>query len=139
MSKRLHQTILFRFAHFPATFTELAVLIDRLADSTGLVAESDLAVDLSAVLQRLSSLQKKEKDMLETQAKMDVVHLMNCAEEYIRTIGSVRVSVNPTSAQSHRESAKELNRILLYVFSSPLLLESNPTSLGKASKLSLVD
>jgi hypothetical protein len=49
-------------------------------------------MDLSQALQRLSGLTIREKEAQENQAKMDVVYLLNTADEYVRWIGSVRVS-----------------------------------------------
>lgn len=49
-------------------------------------------MDLSQALQRLSALTIREKEAQENQAKMDVVYLLNTADEYVRWIGSVRVS-----------------------------------------------
>jgi hypothetical protein len=66
--------------------------ISDLADATTALSECDLSQDLTAVLGQLSDLIAKEKEQQETQAKMDVIHLLNCGDEYLRTIGSVRVS-----------------------------------------------
>lgn len=56
-------------------------------------------MELSQALQRLAGLTLREKETQEDQAKMDVVHLLNTADEYVRWIGSVRVSFgHPCSA-----------------------------------------
>lgn len=49
-------------------------------------------MELSQALQRLAGLTLREKETQENQAKMDVVYLLNTADEYVRWIGSVRVS-----------------------------------------------
>jgi hypothetical protein len=57
------------------------------------LAESDLSLALSQVLHRFSQLSEEERSLHENQAKMDVVRLLNVADEQLRLIGSVRVSV----------------------------------------------
>jgi sorting nexin-1/2 len=65
--------------------------ISEFSDSITALAESDLSMDLSQALQRLAGLTLREKETQENQAKMDVVLLLNTADEYVRWIGSVRV------------------------------------------------
>lgn len=71
---------------------DLAISISELADATTALSECDLSQDLTEVLDQMATLIAREKDQQETQAKMDVVHLLNTADEYLRTIASVRVS-----------------------------------------------
>ncbi len=71
---------------------DLAMSISELGDATMALSECDLSHDLTEVLSQLANLIGREKDQQETQAKMDVVHLLNTGDEYMRTIGSVRVS-----------------------------------------------
>jgi sorting nexin-1/2 len=72
--------------------TDLSLSISDFSDTITALAESDLSMDLSQALQRLSGLTIREKEAQENQAKMDVVYLLNTADEYVRWIGSVRVS-----------------------------------------------
>jgi hypothetical protein len=71
---------------------DLAISISELADATTALSECDLSQDLTEVLDQMATLIAREKDQQEAQAKMDVVHLLNTADEYLRTIASVRVS-----------------------------------------------
>lgn len=72
-------------------FADLSLAISEFSDTITALAESDLSMDLSQALQRLSGLTIREKEAQENQAKMDVVYLLNTADEYVRWIGSVRV------------------------------------------------
>ncbi|KAI5450843.1 Vacuolar protein sorting-associated protein vps5 [Naganishia albida] len=71
---------------------DLSQSISEFADSITALAESDLSMELSQALQRLAGLTLREKETQEDQAKMDVVHLLNTADEYVRWIGSVRLA-----------------------------------------------
>lgn len=64
-----------------------------LSEALQALAESDLSLALSQVLHRFSQLSEEERSLHENQAKMDVVRLLNVADEQLRLIGSVRVSV----------------------------------------------
>ena len=76
-----------------SSLSDLAMSVSELADATTALSDCDLSDDLTAILGQLDDLIAKEKEQQETQAKMDVVHLLNCGDEYLRTIASVRVGV----------------------------------------------
>ncbi|GHJ83709.1 hypothetical protein NliqN6_0111 [Naganishia liquefaciens] len=71
---------------------DLSLTISDFSDTITALAESDLSMDLSQALQRLAGLTTREKEAQENQAKMDVVYLLNTADEYVRWIGSVRLA-----------------------------------------------
>lgn len=71
---------------------EMAITMGDYADSMSALADSDLGSAMCAALARLSDLARHEKEVNEEQAKGDVMHLLNMADEYVRFIGSVRLA-----------------------------------------------
>lgn len=63
-----------------------------LADTLASLGESDLSLVLSQVLHQFAELSSMERMVQEQQAKMDVVRLLNLADEHLRLIGSVRAA-----------------------------------------------
>jgi sorting nexin-1/2 len=71
---------------------DMAIAIGDFAGSINALAESDLGSAMCAALARLGDLATREKEANEEQAKAEVVHLLNLADEYVRFIGSVRLA-----------------------------------------------
>ncbi|GFZ45014.1 hypothetical protein JCM24511_02740 [Saitozyma sp. JCM 24511] len=71
---------------------EMAISMGDFADGITALAESDLGSAMCAALARLADLSRREKETNEDQAKDEVVHLLNMADEYVRFIGSVRLA-----------------------------------------------
>lgn len=71
---------------------DMATGMGDFADSMTALAESDLGSAMCAALARLADLALREKESNEEQAKSDVIHLLNMADEYVRFIGSVRLA-----------------------------------------------
>lgn len=72
-----------------------------LADGLKALSECDLSYELAQLLETFSELSAKERELEEEQAKMDVVRLLNLADEHLRLIGSVRVSCTAIPAGQH--------------------------------------
>jgi hypothetical protein len=73
-------------------YLDLALGFAALSDTLQSLSESDLSLALSQLLHRFSQLSEEERTAQENQAKMDVVRLLNVADEQVRLISSVRVS-----------------------------------------------
>ena len=86
---------------------DMANSINDYADSIQGLAESDLGPAMCSALARLSDLARREKESAEEGAKMDVVHLLNLSDEYVRFIGSVRVAFAARIKQYERWQASE--------------------------------
>ena len=71
---------------------DMAMSMGEFADSIKALAESDLGSAMCAALARLADLSRREKESNEEQAKSDVIHLLNMADEYVRFIASVRLA-----------------------------------------------
>jgi hypothetical protein len=105
---------------------ELANSFASIAEALQQLAESDLSMALSQVLHQFSVLSNHEREMQEGQAKLEVTRLLNLADEHVRLIGSVRVSI---------ELAQCAYEFYLTVFCGAIsllsLLESRRTSTGR--------
>ena len=80
---------------------DLAAGFAVLSESLQSLAESDLSLALCQMIHRFSLLGEEERSLQENQAKMDVVRLLNVADEQIRLIGSVRVSHVAAGLEDH--------------------------------------
>lgn len=94
------------------------------------MAESDLSLALSQVLHRFAQLSENERSIHEKQAKMDVVRLLNVADEQLRLIGSVRVSDLAPS-----EFRCDFAEILAWSSRRPFPLESGHTLRGRMPRV----
>ncbi|ORY25951.1 Vps5 C terminal like-domain-containing protein [Naematelia encephala] len=89
------------------TRLDLGVAMGDVVDSMASLAESDLGTAMCAALSRLSDLARQERETNEDQAKSDVVHLLNLADEYVRFIASVRVAFASRIKSYHASQAAE--------------------------------
>ncbi|OCF57101.1 hypothetical protein L486_05960 [Kwoniella mangroviensis CBS 10435] len=71
---------------------ELSQSILEFSESLTALSESDLGISLSTSLANLAGIAEREKNLYENQAKLEVIKLLNLAEEYIRFVQSVRVA-----------------------------------------------
>ncbi|KAL1413158.1 Vacuolar protein sorting-associated protein vps5 [Vanrija albida] len=92
---------------------ELAHTVGEFSDASQALAESDLGAAMCAALGRLADLTKKERTFGEEQATSDVAQLLNLADEYVRFIGSVRLSFASRVRAYHTAQAadKEVQRV----------------------------
>lgn len=101
---------------------ELVGATGELLDAVTELSECDLATDLTTALQRLAELTRREREIMEENARGEIEHVLSLCDEYIRLIGSIRVSA------LDGQSDVRANQTLL---SSLSLRASAPTSPGK--------
>lgn len=70
---------------------ELVAATGELLDAVTELGECDLATDLTAALQRLAELTRREKELLEENARGEIGHVLSLCDEYIRLVSSIRV------------------------------------------------
>jgi sorting nexin-1/2 len=72
---------------------ELGTATSDFGESMFPLASAELNRNLSTHLKVLGEIQKKMNDLHEKQAQYDIITLENTIDEYIRIIGSIRVSI----------------------------------------------
>lgn len=102
--------------------SDLASNFSVLSDTIQALAESELSLALSQLLHRFAALSSKEREKHDDQAKLDVVRLLNLADEHLRQIGSVRVSVYIRSAEIEIGTDKLYALIVCFCFTDKILL-----------------
>ncbi|CAE7054761.1 unnamed protein product [Rhizoctonia solani] len=71
---------------------EVAATTGEFADALVVLSNSDLSKQLSQSLATLADVQKKARKLEEEQAQDDIILLMGIVDEYIRLIGSIRLT-----------------------------------------------
>lgn len=71
---------------------ELVSATSDLQDAFTDLSECDLATDLTTAIQRLAELTRREKEGIVRDAREEIDYLLSLCDEYIRLVGSIRVS-----------------------------------------------
>ncbi|KAI8363814.1 Vps5 C terminal like-domain-containing protein [Choanephora cucurbitarum] len=95
---------------------ELGMATSEFGESMFPLASAELNRNLSTHLMVLGEIQKQMKELHEQQAQYDIITLENTIDEYIRIIGSIRITFNARvkAYQTYQQADSELQKKLAF-------------------------
>ncbi|KAG1443241.1 hypothetical protein G6F56_010747 [Rhizopus delemar] len=100
------------------------------------LASAELDPNLSAHLKVLGDIQKKMKQVHEDQAQYDIITLENTIDEYIRIIGSIRISFNARvkAYQTYQQADSELQRKIAILEKTKAQQKNKPEKIASSQQ-----